>query len=162
MVYLDIDTMCLGNIRELYDIDLTEKEYAASRDILGKVWYQKDYCNSGVLLLNMKKIRETGLFTRAREMVYNKHMYMPDQSALNALATARTFLPERFNEQRAIKKDTLIKHFCKGIRWILFIPFTYNIKQWHRDKVHSRLKIHQFDDVYEQFDELAEKHDLNL
>lgn len=161
MIYLDVDTMCTDDIANLYDVDIENYEYAAALDYLGKFWINKNYCNSGVLLLNLPKIRDTGLFDRVRELVCNKKMAMPDQSALHKCGKLRLYLPERFNEQRNIKPDTVVKHFCKGIKWILFFPFTYNIKQWHRDKVHKRLKITCFDDIYEKYDLLAKEFDFS-
>ena len=65
-----------------------------SLDYYGK-WFFKNkkirfnYINSGVLLLNLKKIRETGLFKKAREMCQNKKMFMPDQSSLNKLSVGK-------------------------------------------------------------------------
>ena len=64
----------------------------------------------------------------------------------------------KFNEQRTIKEDTVIKHFCKGIKFYLFIPRVYNYNQWQRDKVHKKLKIHDFDDIYGDFDAIMAKH----
>ena len=67
-----------------------------SLDYYGK-WFFKNkkikfnYINSGVLLLNMKKIRETGLFKKAREMCQNKKMFMPDQSSLNKLSVVKSY-----------------------------------------------------------------------
>ena len=161
IVYLDIDTMCTDDIAKLYDIDISAYEYAAVRDYMGRFWINKNYCNSGVLLLNMAAIRETGLFRNIREYVRTHRMIMPDQSALHRLGKRRMYLPDRFNEQRDIKPDTVVKHFCKGINWYLFIPVLYNVKQWHRDKVHKKLKISFFDGIYEEFDRLAGKYDLN-
>ena len=161
IIYLDIDTMCVSDIAQLYDIDISACEYAAALDYMGKFWINKHYCNSGVLLLNLQKIRETGLFRKCRELICVKKMAMPDQSALHRCATSRMELPMRFNEQRTIKPDTVVKHFNKGIKWYLFIPRVYNYKQWQRDKVQNRLKIHDFDDIYAEYDRLAEKYDLN-
>ena len=157
IIYLDIDTMCVSDIAQLYDIDISACEYAAALDYMGKFWIDRHYCNSGVLLLNLKEIKKTGLFTRARDLIYAKKMAMPDQSALHKLGKKRLYLPFRFNEQRHIQYDTVVKHFCKGIHWILFIPIVYNIKQWQRDKVHKKLKIHDFDDVYQKCDELMRR-----
>ena len=157
MLYLDIDTMCTSDIGQLFDIDVENFEYAAVLDFMGRFWIDKHYCNSGVLLLNLKEIKKTGLFTRARDLIYAKKMAMPDQSALHKLGKKRLYLPFRFNEQRHIQYDTVVKHFCKGIHWILFIPIVYNIKQWQRDKVHKKLKIHDFDDVYQKCDELMRR-----
>lgn len=161
VVYLDADTMCTGDIAELYDIDVSGYEYGAVLDHMGKFWISPTYCNSGVLLLNLPVLRETALFPRIREYVRTHRMVMPDQSALHRLGTKKLFLPGRFNEQRKIKEDTVVKHFCKGTDFYFIIPVPFNIKQWQRDKVHRRLKIFCFDDLYEKYDRLAEKYDLS-
>ena len=159
IVYLDIDTMCASDIGQLYDVDLGDAEYGAVLDHMGKFWINRHYCNAGVLLLNLARIRETKLFARAREYVYTHKMMMPDQTALHRLCTKRGYLPRRFNEQRDLRDDTGVKHFCRGIRWVPFFHI-YNYKQWERDKVHKKLKIFYFDDLYEKFDALAAKYDI--
>ena len=159
IVYLDIDTMCASDIGQLYDVDLGDAEYGAVLDHMGKFWINRHYCNAGVLLLNLARIRETKLFARAREYVYTHKMMMPDQTALHRLCTKRVYLPRRFNEQRDLRDDTVVKHFCRGIRWVPFFHI-YNYKQWERDKVHKKLKIFYFDDLYEKFDALAAKYDI--
>ena len=57
----------------------------------------------------------------------------------------------KFNEQRSVKPDTVIKHFNKGVKH-LPIPRSYNVKQWQVTKVHKKLKIFEFDDIYELYD----------
>lgn len=154
LIYIDIDTMCCSDIKQLYDIDISDFDVAACKDYMGRFWIRRTYCNAGVLLLNMKRIKENGLFDKCRNMVFNKKMIIPDQTALNKYAKKK-YLPFRFNEQRKIKQDTVIKHFCKGI--VFFLPFgfhIYNIKQWERENVHKKLKIFMFDDIYEEFDKL--------
>lgn len=158
MIYLDIDTMACGDIKELFDIDLAGYDFAATKDYMGRFWINRRYCNSGVMLMNMKQIKQDKLFEKCRKMVNAKKMIMPDQSALNKYGK-RKYIPFRFNEQRKIKSNTIIKHFCKGI--VFFLPFgfhIYNIKQWQRDKVHKSLKIYMFDDIYEQVDQLKLKY----
>lgn len=150
MIYLDIDTMCVNDIKQLYEMDVTNFDFGATKDYMGHFWIRPSYCNSGVLIMNLKRIKENGLFEKCRNMVVKKKMIMPDQSALNKYGK-KLFLPYKFNEQRSIKPDTVVKHFCKGI--VFFLPFgfhIYNIKQWQIDKVHSSLKIHDFDDIYER------------
>ena len=154
MIYLDTDTMCCSDIKQLYDIDLEDNDCAIVKDYMGRFWIRRSYFNSGVMLMNLKQIRENGLFEKCRQMVFKKKMIMPDQSALNKYSK-RKYLPFRFNEQRKIKEDTVVKHFCKGI--VFFLPFgfhIYNIKQWHREKVHKSLKIFMFDDLYAEFDKM--------
>lgn len=155
-IYLDIDTMACRDIRELWDIDISAYEYGAALDYMGTFWVAKDYCNSGVLLLNLAKIRETGMFGKCRKLIREKWFAMPDQSAIHRSATARYTLERRFNEQRDIKPETVIKHFNKGIIWFPVFHL-YNIKQWQRDAVHKKLGITQFDEDYAFYDEFMKE-----
>ena len=162
LIYLDIDAMCLGDIGELYDIDISGYEYGAVRDHMGKFWVSPTYCNSGVLLLNMPRLRETKLLEHCRDYIARRRLVMPDQTALHRLHKARLILPRRFNEQRRPKSDTVIKHFCRGIRWFPFFCI-YNYKQWERDNVHNKLRLFCFDDLYEEYDRLLAEHpEVNL
>lgn len=86
-------------------------------------------------------------------------MRLSDQDALNRCASKKLLLPRRFNEQRKICPDTVLKHFCRGIRWLPFF-YVYNIKQTEREKVHKELKITEFDDIYRQYDEIVAKYGL--
>ena len=65
-------------------------------------------------------------------------------------------LDRKFNEQRTPVADTVVKHFNKGIKWIPFFHI-YNIKQWQIDKVHKKLKIFCFDDIYEEYNKIIEQ-----
>lgn len=157
MIYLDTDTMACSDIKQLYDIDVDGVDCAVVKDYMGRFWIHRRYFNSGVMLMNLKSMKERGILEKSRQMVFKKKMIMPDQTALNKYAS-RKYLPFRFNEQRKIKEDTVVKHFCKGI--VFFLPFgfhIYNIKQWQRDKVHKSLKIFMFDDIFEEFDKLKEE-----
>lgn len=153
VVYLDSDIMCCGDVRDLLDVDIDAYEFAAVVDVMGKFWIARDYCNSGVMLMNMERMKETKLLLNACLLLQRKRMSFPDQSALNKLVQAKKVLPRRFNEQREIRPDTLFKHFCQGIKWLPFFK-VYNYKQTQVKKVH-KLKIHDFDDIYEQYRELA-------
>ena len=158
-IYLDADTMAYGDLSELWNVNVDGYEYAAALDYMGKFWVAKDYCNSGVLLLNLKKIRETGLFVKCRALLNGKTFFMPDQTALHRSATARLYLDGRFNEQRDVKPDTVIKHFNKGIKWLPFFHL-YNIKQWQRDAVRKKLGITAFDEDYAFYDNFMKEKDL--
>lgn len=103
-----------------------------------------DYLNSGVLLLDMKKIRADGLFRRCRRMCAAKRMFMPDQSALNKLAKSKKIMPRRYNEQRRQQNNTVFRHFTTTFR--LFPTFhTVSVKPWQEDKMHEVLKIYEYD-----------------
>ena len=72
LLYLDADIMFNRDIRLLYNIDVSEVEYAAGRDHYGKYLIQPNYINAGVLLFNLKHMRETGIFEKAREWIKTK------------------------------------------------------------------------------------------
>ena len=154
LIYIDIDTMSCNDIKQLYDIDVEGYDVAMVKDYMGRFWIRPTYCNAGVLLMNLKRMKENGVLDKCLDMCNRKKMIMSDQTAINKHAKKK-YLPFKFNEQRKIKPDTVIKHFCKGI--VFFLPFgfhIYNIKQWQRDKVHKSLKIFMFDDIYEEVDKL--------
>lgn len=152
LIYLDCDTLAVSSLSAFEELDISDYEMAVSLDFMGHRWVKKDYFNSGVLYINMNKVRETQLFERSIELLKKKRFYFADQTALYKCSTKRLYIPWRFNEQRKIKPDTVIKHFNKGIRPFPF--YVYNVKQWNVKKVHSFLKIHYFDDLYEQYDKL--------
>lgn len=154
MIYMDIDTMCVSDIKQLDDVDIEGYDFGATKDYMGRFWINRHYCNSGVMTMNLKQIKENGLFVKCRRKVNKTKMLMPDQTALNKYGKKK-YLPFKFNEQRKIKENTVVKHFCKGI--VFFLPFgmhIYNIKQWQREKVHKSLKIFRFDGLYERVDQL--------
>jgi lipopolysaccharide biosynthesis glycosyltransferase len=153
ILYLDTDTMINKDIKSLYDIDITNYEFAGVIDRLGRFFIDKNYINSGVLLLNLDMIRKTELFKNTRELVKTKKMAFPDQSALNKLKKHYLKIPSIYNSQRYLKKDTVVKHFCKSIRW-LPIYHTINVKPWEVEKVHRRLKIRAYDDIYLKYEEI--------
>lgn len=153
VIYLDTDTMCYGSLTEFFKYDISDKEMAVVLDYLGKFWIKKDYFNSGVLFINMDRVKETKLFEKAIDCLTKEKLYFADQSALYNHSTQRLYIPMRFNEQRSVKPDTVVKHFNKGIKWLPFFQ-VYNVKQWQRDDVHKKLRIYEFDDVYAEYDKL--------
>lgn len=158
VIYLDTDTMAYGDIKELYDIDMEGFELAACRDYLGKFWINPKYFNSGVLLMNVDEMRKTGMFKKVIETVLTKHLYFKDQSALNRCVSKLKYFPDefRFNEQRSVKPNTVIKHFCQGIKWFPFFR-VYNVKQWEIDEVHRFLKMKEFDDDFAVYKKIKDK-----
>ena len=150
LLYLDADVMFNRDIHLLYDVDVSDYEYAASNDHYGKYLIHPRYINAGVLLFNMKKARETGLFGKAREWIKKKKLVFADQSALIRSTTRKKLLPQKFNDQKFLHKHTVVRHFSKRLFWLPY-PHTDNIKQWHVDRVHSVFRYHQFDDILDEY-----------
>lgn len=157
LLYLDMDLMFNRGLENLYYIDIDKYEYAAARDHYGKFTTGINSINAGVLLFNMKKCRETGLFTKAREWIKTKKLLFADQSAIRRSTTKKKMLKQRFNDQRLLHKHTIIRHFSKRLYWFPY-PHTDNIKQFHIEKVHKVLKYHQFDDIYEEYYRIKEEY----
>lgn len=146
VIYLDTDTVAKGDIAPLFNFDLRGCEFAGTRDYLGKFFINPRYINSGVLVLDIKKIRETGFFQKVRGFCATKKTHFPDQDAINSVAKKKRFFPRCYNEQRRMKKGTVIRHFSKTLR--LFPYFhTLNIKPWDIDKIHEKYKTYDFDEV---------------
>ena len=161
ILYLDIDMMAGDDIAKLYNIDITNYEYAAVREKYGCIFIWPDYINAGMLLLNMKKIRETKLLEKARNLIKNKKMLFADQDAIYKSTTKKLLLPRIYNEQSKFnKKDTVICHFCKRLLWKPY-PHTENYKQWNIEEVHSILKCHAFDKDLNEYIELKKEYEIN-
>lgn len=151
ILYLDIDMMAGDDISKLYDIDITEYEYAAVKEKYGSWIIRPDYINAGMLLLNMKKINETGLLLRARELIKKRKLLFADQDAIFWSTTKKKLLPRIFNEQSKFnKKDTVICHFCKRLMLTPY-PHTENYKQWQIEEIHKYLKCYAFDEDLEEY-----------
>ena len=149
LIYLDTDTVLCTDIAKLYREDVADYEFAGVRDRYGCHFFGINYVNSGVLLLNLKKIRESGLFRRALEACAAKKIFLPDQTALNRLVKKKRILPRRYNEQKKEREDTVVRHFSMTIVWL---PFrTRNIKPWQVDLVHDVLKTHRHDEILNDY-----------
>lgn len=160
LLYLDVDILFNRDIRLLYDIDIEGYEYAAARDHYGKYLLRPDYINAGVLLLNMKKIRETGLLEKARQLIKTKKLPFADQSAIIRSTTKKKLLPQRFNDQKFLHKHTVVRHFSKRLFWLPY-PHTDNIKQWQVSKLHKVFGYYVFDDVLYEYIYLKRKYEIN-
>ena len=143
--------MAAKDISELYNTNISDYEYAAVKEKYGSKLIRWDYINAGMLLFNMKKIKETGLLEKARDKIRNKKMLFADQDAIYWSTTSKLILPRKYNEQRMFNnKNTVICHFCK--RMLIYpYPRIRNYKQWHIEKVHKELKCYVFDDDLNEY-----------
>lgn len=157
LLYLDVDVMFNRDIHLLYDIDISDYEYAAARDHYGKYLVSPNYVNAGVLLFNMAQMRETGIFEKARNLIKTKKLMFADQSALIRSTTKKKMLPQKFNDQKFLHKHTVVRHFSKRLFWLPY-PHTDNIKQWQVSRVHKVFRYYQFDDILYEYIYLKERY----
>lgn len=150
ILYLDTDTFILGNISPLYHTEIGDREFAACYDQLGTFWINKHYQNSGVLLLNMKKAKETDFFAKCRDYLFRKHPILADQDALNWTIKDKMFLPQIYNEQKRIQEGTVIRHFSKTIRWLPIFHIV-SVKPWDTEKVADWEKSNRYEPILEEY-----------
>ena len=156
VLYLDIDIMFNRDVRLLYDVNVEDYEYAAARDHYGKYLISPNYVNAGVLLFNLRRMKETGLLEKARALIKTKKLTFADQSAIIRSTTKKKMLPQKFNDQKFLHKNTVVRHFSKRLFWLPY-PHTDNIKQWHVSRVHKVFGYYCFDDVLYEYVYLKEK-----
>jgi lipopolysaccharide biosynthesis glycosyltransferase len=153
ILYLDCDVICIKQPLEFYNTDISNVELAAVKDYYGRWVYSpltNDYFNSGVLLMNMTKIRQTGLFGKCRKICSSKKMFLPDQHALNKKKSSVKLMDRRFNDQRRDHDDTIFRHF--STTWRFFpVPYTVTVKPWDEERMHKILKTTEYDPLINEY-----------
>lgn len=163
VLYMDYDVVCREDISEFYNMDLGGIEAAGVLDIYGRRWYhyhglfKQDYMNSGVMLFNLPECIKTRVFERAVNLCMEKWMMLADQAALNKAIDRRKLVDRKYNEQEERpRKDTILHHFSNNFK---FWPYfrVQKVKPFEIEKIHSVLKITEYDDILNKYDELKEK-----
>jgi lipopolysaccharide biosynthesis glycosyltransferase len=160
IIYLDADTLVARDIKELYDIDVSSYEFAGALDYYGHYFIDPHYINAGVLLFNLDVIKETKLFEKCIDLLNEKKVFLPDQTALNKYAKAKLIIDTKFNEQKHFCDETVVQHFAKTIKW-LPVFHTENIKPWHKDEVKSKL-THKYDKILDMATKKMEEYRNSL
>ena len=130
-IYLDSDIVVPGDISELYNIDLGNNIIGACidssiQDIPEIQYYSKnaigkdikEYINSGILLINLKMMREKKFSKKFLYLLNEYHFdsVAPDQDYLNAMCIGKVkFLNETWdtmpNENRELIKNPNLIHY---------------------------------------------------
>lgn len=161
LLYLDVDILFNREPELLYDVDVEGYEYAAARDHYGKYLLNPNYINAGVLLFNMKEIKRTGLFEKARQLIKTKKLLFADQDAVYRSTTSKKMLPQKYNDQKFLHKTTIVRHFSKRLFYLPY-PHTDNIKQWDVSKIHRVFRYDQFDDILFEYIYLKRKFEIEI
>ncbi len=156
LLYLDCDVVAMKDWQPLYDTDITDYEIAGVLDNYGSNFLKtsltlhKDYLNSGVLLLNMDMIRQTDLLKKCRRRCRYFRMFMPDQSSLNICAHHKLILDRKYNEQKEIKDDTVMRHFTTTLHFWPRLEVR-TVKPWDVDRLHNVLNTYEIEDILEDY-----------
>ena len=112
VLLLEGDTIVTDNLTEFYDIDISDYYLAASDDLQSKWCKEKvgikatsPYFNSGVMLINLKKMREDNITPKITEIIKSgkaKFLYEV-QDEMNVLLEGHVkIIPPKFNCTTAI------------------------------------------------------------
>lgn len=118
ILYLDVDTIINHDISELYNIDIENFEVACVRDIMFVNFIGFfNYFNAGMMLLNLKKIKETKSFDKATLLCKTRKLSFADQDALNKSIKYRKMIPYKYNWFRKrckFSNDIVVHHLCNA------------------------------------------------
>lgn len=128
-IYIDSDVILRDDIGKLFDVDLEDKVIAARVDpkveaipefrdyvknALGVPY--EEYVNSGVILMNLKKLRKMRFVATMIDMIneYNADLVAPDQDYLNVILQGKIMhLDASWNQQpmEKLPEDTKLLHY---------------------------------------------------
>ena len=96
------------------------------------------------------------MFERAVRLCMEKWMMLADQAALNKAIDRRKLVNRKYNEQEdRPREDTVLHHFSNNFK---FWPYfrVQKVKPFEIDKIHSVLKITEYDDILREYDKLKQ------
>lgn len=140
ILYLDIDIICNGSLMELYNIDFKDNFYVACEDV-GATYSDKEriglkkedkYINSGVLLINLKLLRENQTINELKNYIYqNKDILTyPDQDILNMLYKGKFLIVSNKYNYTQFQKQVKIKN-------AVLYHYVGKVKPWNSKKIYK-------------------------
>lgn len=167
ILYMDVDTIVINPLEDFYNMDFDGNLFIGATHVNNffkkfnqlrlKLPKDSDYINSGVLLMNIKQLRNVDIENDVKQYIKNNKgkLLLPDQDLLNALYGNRIKLVSylkynlgdktikqynRFNKEKIdidwIKKNTVIIHYYgrnkpwnKNYKGMLDSFYNYYLKQ---------------------------------
>ena len=139
-IYIDSDTILMGDIGELYDMDLGDNVIAARPDLKVAMVPEfveyvekaldvpyKDYVNSGVLLMDLKKLRGLHYITQMTDLIKeDADLVAPDQDYLNVILKGKIM---------HLKKEWNCQPEGEDPKGAKILHFNLSKKPWYHDDV---------------------------
>ena len=133
LIYIDADTLCVGDVSELATLDFDGNVLMAVPDRGDWLIEHKPnigltqddrYYNSGFLCIDLRRWNELDLSSKMMAILHERDLPMQDQDAINLLARHLTKpLPRRFNQFLLLKEeptelppDTIFIHFAGRVK----------------------------------------------
>lgn len=148
VLQLDVDTVCVDNVDEIWETNLGDNWVAMVEEELGTYKpYGPLYYNAGVGLFDLDKMRLTGIDEKLITFLNTVKVPYVDQDAVNRLAGRITNLDVRYNEcfVTGYTETPAIVHFA-------------GFKDWQNStRVPRREYLKKYRDM--SWDEVMEKHE---
>ena len=113
VIYVDGDTLVLGSLNELWNMELGGKCCAACMDCVSKPYYtlfgideNNRYCNSGLILIDLQAWKEKNIAERVKAYVKknNGYVFFMEQTVFNVILQNETVcLPLEYNVSSLIQ-----------------------------------------------------------
>jgi lipopolysaccharide biosynthesis glycosyltransferase len=152
VLYLDVDIVVNGKIRDLWEENITDYSlaglndailsYNIVKDYLGYDYYKEGYINSGVLLMNLDYWRKHNIQQKLIDYLNTHQVKIVDQDAINAVLHGTIkFLHPKWNTMSSYftfpplvisEQKKYIKELWKEAKIIHFVG---PVKAWHRECV---------------------------
>lgn len=130
IIYADIDTIFCRDLIDLACLDMGDNLVAGVAD------YANGYINSGVLVMNLKQMRDEKIYDTWVRAAHEKDYKNPDQDLLNYTTRGRKiYLPLRYNFQSMLGKRLFQVHteheFDDLRHGLVIIHYSNWMKPWH-------------------------------
>lgn len=141
-IYLDCDILVTCDLRDLIDVELGDALIGGCRDHRGgkstklKLAENDTYVNSGVLLLNLDRLRaeEFQLNIRPVYEKYKSEFISTDQCLINKMTEGRKYVLDRRWNVMAHERPSIqmaLRDWCEPFDRNGILHFTGDVKPWH-------------------------------
>ena len=158
ILYLDPDIIVNGSIKELYNINMDKHYFAAAshtgafmrkvNEIRLDMEIDAPYINSGVMLMNLKRLREEQNYSDVFDFIEKRKMFLilPDQDIISSLYGSKILALDSFKYNMTEKLYKLHSPFEKELNldWVrknsVIIHYCGKNKPW-KDNYSGQLNV---------------------
>ncbi|MDY7580016.1 glycosyltransferase [Herbaspirillum sp. RTI4] len=153
VLYLDADILCVGDVRELLEADVSEEialvvpdaEATTKRRVAALHLKGGDYFNSGVMLINVQRwlAAEITQATIASILKDGKSFRFPDQDALNVVLDGRVkFIERKWNFLHGLVGDLENGRYqMRPLDDARLVHFAGSVKPWSNWTLHASTQL---------------------
>lgn len=165
-LYLDTDTIVRDDISSIMSFNIDNYYAAGVKDNGGYLDYHKekigifgDYINTGVMLLNCKKIRDDKVTKKFFDVINSMDLKYPDQDAFNKVCSPYVmYIPSAYNF--AMNNDFYVTRYVYNKKCRKIIHFTGRKIDWVADKYFAEDWYDEYNEFY--YSIINDKHEKNI